>query len=234
GRPPHSAPRVKRFALKLQQFTGPLMAKSLEDTAFYRYHRLLALNEVGGDPAARALAIPAFHIAMETRAREWPHGMTATATHDTKRGEDARARLTALTEITGEWTSAVARWKILNAPHLVTDGEMRAPSTTFEYMLYQALLGAWPLDGPDHDFVERMQAYALKAAREGKQETSWLNPHESYETGVKTFIARILDRSISGEFLAALETLVQRIALLGALNSLSQITLKATMPGVPD
>ena len=97
GRPPHSAPRVRRFALKVQQFTGPMMAKSLEDTAFYRYHRLLALNEVGGDPAAKALSIPTtFTSMMQARAREWPHGMTATATHDTKRGEDARARLMAL------------------------------------------------------------------------------------------------------------------------------------------
>ena len=148
GRPPHSAPRVRRFALKVQQFTGPLMAKSLEDTAFYRYHRQLALNEVGGDPAARALSIDAFHRMMQERAREWPHGMTSTATHDTKRGEDARARIMALAEIPGEWTAAVARWKVLNAPHLVLDGEMRAPSATFEYMLYQALLGAWqPDDG---------------------------------------------------------------------------------------
>ena len=193
GRPPHSAPRVRRFALKVQQFTGPMMAKSLEDTTFYRYHRLLALNEVGGDPSARALSVDDFHQIMQTRALEWPHGMTATATHDTKRGEDARARIMALSEIHGEWTSAVARWKVLNAPHLVIDGEMRAPSATFEYMLYQALLGAWQPD--DAAFLERMQAYALKAAREGKEETSWLNPHEAYEAGLKTFIARILDRS---------------------------------------
>jgi (1->4)-alpha-D-glucan 1-alpha-D-glucosylmutase len=230
----HSAPRVRRFALKVQQFTGPLMAKSLEDTAFYRYHRLLALNEVGGDPAAKALSIDAFHDLMQLREKEWPHGMTATATHDTKRGEDARARLMALTEIPGEWASAVGRWKILNAPHLVIEGDMRAPSAAFEYMLYQALLGAWPSGERDDEFLARMQAYALKAAREGKQETSWLNPNEAYEAGLQTFLARILDRSVSAEFLQSLETLSQRTALLGALNSLSQITLKATMPGVPD
>jgi (1->4)-alpha-D-glucan 1-alpha-D-glucosylmutase len=234
GRPPHSAPRVRRFALKVQQFTGPVMAKSLEDTTFYRYHRSLALNEVGGDPAAGALSVGAFHEKMLIRAREWPHGMTATATHDTKRGEDARARLMALTEIPGEWTSAVARWKILNAPHLAIEGETRAPSATFEYMLYQALLGAWPPGQRDDSLLERMQAYALKAAREGKQETSWLNPHRAYETGVQEFLARILDRQVSAEFVESLETLARRVALLGALNSLSQITLKATMPGVPD
>jgi (1->4)-alpha-D-glucan 1-alpha-D-glucosylmutase len=234
GGPAHSAPRVRRFALKVQQFTGPMMAKSLEDTAFYRYHRLLALNEVGGDPSAKALSADAFHEAMKVRAKEWPHGMTATATHDTKRGEDARARLMALAELPGEWASAVARWKILNAPHLVVAGEMRAPSAAFEYMLYQALLGAWPSGQRDDAFLERMQAYALKAAREGKQETSWLNPNPAYEAGLQTFIERILDRSASAEFLNSLETLAQRVSRLGALNSLSQITLKATMPGVPD
>src|SRR5882757_6953619 len=234
GRPPHGTPRVRRFALKVQQFTGPMMAKSLEDTTFYRYHRLLALNEVGGDPEAKAISTDAFHGIMRIRAREWPHGMTATATHDTKRGEDARARIMALAEIPGEWTSAVARWKILNAPHLVIAGEMRAPSAVFEYMLYQALLGAWPSGQRDDAFLERMQAYALKAAREGKQETSWLNPNPAYEAGLQTFIERILDHSASAEFLNSLETLAQRVSRLGALNSLSQITLKATMPGVPD
>jgi (1->4)-alpha-D-glucan 1-alpha-D-glucosylmutase len=234
GRPPHGKPRVRRFALKVQQFTGPLMAKSLEDTAFYRYHRLLALNEVGGDPSAKALSIDAFHQMMRARAKEWPYGMTSTATHDTKRGEDARARLAVLTELPGEWTSAVARWKVLNAPHLVTEGNLRAPSATAEYMLYQALLGAWRPGEHDSSFIERIQAYALKATREGKEETSWLNPHQTYEAGLTTFIARILDRAVSAEFLDSLETFGRRIALLGALNSLSQVTLKATMPGVPD
>ncbi|MBR1088055.1 malto-oligosyltrehalose synthase [Bradyrhizobium manausense] len=234
GRPPHGAPRVRRFALKVQQFTGPMMAKSLEDTAFYQYHRLLALNEVGGDPASKGLAIPAFHEAMRARAREWPQGMTATATHDTKRGEDARARIAALSEVPGEWASSVARWKVLNAPHLALNGNLRAPSTTFEYMLYQTLIGAWPHEEPDAGFAERIQAYALKAAREGKEETSWLNPHQAYEDGISSFIEKILDPTRSGEFLEGLQALARRIALLGALNSLSQLTLKATLPGVPD
>lgn len=160
--------------------------------------------------------------------------MTATATHDTKRGEDARARIAALSELPGEWTSAVARWKVVNAPHLVLNGNLRAPSATFEYMLYQTLLGAWPPEGPDASFVERIQAYALKAAREGKEETSWLNPHQAYESGIKGFIEKILDPALSGEYLEALQTLARRVALLGALNSLSQLTLKATLPGVPD
>src|SRR6202045_4166308 len=206
GRAAHSASRVRHLALKLQQFTGPVMAKSLEDTAFYRYHRLLAFNEVGGNPSARALPVETFHEMMKARAGEWPHGMTATSTHDTKRGEDARARLLALTELPGEWTSAVARWKVMNAPHLVViAGEMRAPSATFEYMLYQALLGAWPSGNYDETFLERMQAYALKAAREGKQETSWLNPNEAYETGLGSFIARILDPALSPAFLDSID-----------------------------
>lgn len=230
----HSEPRIRRFALKVQQFTGPLMAKSLEDTAFYRSHRLIALNEVGGEPSASALSSNAFHQLMNTRKRDWPHAMTTTATHDTKRGEDARARLVGLSEMAGEWTAAVARWKVLNAPHIITQGALRAPSVTFEYMLYQTLLGVWPLTLPDHTLTERLQAYAVKAAREAKQETSWLNPHEGYEAALGTFIERILDQSASSEFLDSLESLARRIALLGALNSLSQITLKAMMPGVPD
>jgi (1->4)-alpha-D-glucan 1-alpha-D-glucosylmutase len=220
--------------LKVQQLTGPVMAKSLEDTSFYRFHRLLGFNEVGGDPCARALSIEDFHAAMTARAKDWPHGMTATATHDTKRGEDARMRLIALAELPGEWASAVARWKLLNAPHLVLNGAMRAPSATFEYMIYQTLLGAWPIGGDQPGFLERIQAYVLKAAREGKQETSWLNPSQAYESGLQHFIGRILDPTISSEFLASLHILAQRVAMLGALNSLSQITLKATMPGVPD
>jgi (1->4)-alpha-D-glucan 1-alpha-D-glucosylmutase len=229
-----SIPRVRRFALKVQQFTGPMMAKSLEDTAFYRYPRLLALNEVGGDPAAGGLSTQAFHDLMRARSRDWPHGMTATATHDTKRGEDARARLMALSEIPGEWTSAVARWKVLNAPHLVTSATMRAPSATFEYLLYQSLLGVWPSGARDPTLVDRLQAYALKAAREGKQETSWLNPNGAYEAGLMTFIARILDQTLAAEFLASFDALAKRLSLLGALNSLSQLTLKTTMPGMPD
>jgi (1->4)-alpha-D-glucan 1-alpha-D-glucosylmutase len=234
GRPPHSTLRVRRFALKLQQFTGPVMAKSLEDTAFYRYHRALALNEVGGNPASNGLSVAEFHAMNQRRAKEWPHGMTATATHDTKRGEDARTRLAALSEIADELAAIVARWKVLNAPHLLVSGDIRAPSVTAEYMLYQALLGSWPVGDRDPAFLERFQAYAQKAAREAKAETSWLNPNPAYEEGLRNFIDRILDPAISGEFLSALDALAQRLALLGALNSLSQLTLKATLPGVPD
>jgi (1->4)-alpha-D-glucan 1-alpha-D-glucosylmutase len=218
----------------VQQFTGPMMAKSLEDTAFYRFHRLLALNEVGGSPDARGLPVEGFHHVMQSRAKTFPHGLTATATHDTKRGEDARARLVALSELADEWGHAAGHWRSLNARLIVSAGALRIPSPAHEYMLYQALLGAWPLEGLDQSFVERVQAYAVKAAREGKQQTSWLAPDERYEAGLKDFIAGILDRTQSAEFIAAFDSLARRTALIGALNSLTQLALKATMPGVPD
>jgi (1->4)-alpha-D-glucan 1-alpha-D-glucosylmutase len=230
----HSTARVRQFALKVQQFTGPMMAKSLEDTAFYRYHRLIALNEVGGNPAAGALSIAGFHAVMKDRSAQAPHGLTATATHDTKRGEDARARLLCLAEIPADWEQAVARWRTLNAPLIDADAPVRTPSAAHEYMLYQALLGTWPLEGPAAGLIERMQAFAVKAAREGKAETSWLDPNEPYETGLKCFLADLLDDARSRDFISSFGSFAGRIALMGALNSLTQIALKATMPGVPD
>jgi (1->4)-alpha-D-glucan 1-alpha-D-glucosylmutase len=208
-----------------------MMAKSMEDTAFYRYHRLLALNEVGGEPAASGLSVADFHKEMQARAEDWPHGMTATATHDTKRGEDNRARILALSEMAEDWAEAARGWRRLNAPHVTSQGNLRVPSAAHEYMLYQALLGAWPLDGVDKSFIERMQGYAIKAAREGKQQTAWLAPNEEYEAGLTAFLQRILQ---SNAFVQPFEQFARRTALIGALNSLSQVALKATMPGVPD
>jgi (1->4)-alpha-D-glucan 1-alpha-D-glucosylmutase len=234
GRSGHSIARTRRFALGVQQLTGPMMAKSLEDTAFYRYHRLLALNEVGGDPAADGLSSAAFHQRMAERAAQSPHGLTATATHDTKRGEDARARLLALSELAENWAESIARWRELNAEPIDRRDSPPAPSTAHRYMLYQALLGAWPLSGIEPAFVERMQAYAVKAAREGKQQTSWLDPDEEYEAGLANFVARLLDRGASGEFIESFDRFARRAALLGALNSLTQVTLKTCAPGVPD
>ncbi|WP_458757072.1 malto-oligosyltrehalose synthase [Afipia sp. TerB] len=225
-------PRIRRFALKVQQFTGPLMAKSLEDTAFYRYPRLLALNEVGGNPAADALSVASFHDMMRKRLADAPHGLSSTATHDTKRGEDARARLLALPELAGEWTACVGHWKTINADHIATRGNLRSPSPAFEYLLYQSLTGAWPLE-LDSSFSERIKAYAIKAAREAKLETSWLNPNEWYEDGLTTFIDRILDSS-NRTFRDSMDAFARKLDLLGMLNSLSQVTLKITMPGVPD
>lgn len=230
----HSVSRVTQFAMKVQQLTGPLMAKSLEDTAFYRYHRLIALNEVGGDPASGALPVAEFHDLMRARCATSPDSLTATATHDTKRGEDARARLLCLSEITAEWNEAVAAWRELNAHLIEETGSQRAPTAAHEYMLYQALLGAWPARGTDTTLSERMQAYAVKAAREGKEQSSWLDPSEAYEAALRRFVGRILDPAQSPEFLAAFAVFAGRVALLGALNSMVQLTLKCTMPGVPD
>jgi (1->4)-alpha-D-glucan 1-alpha-D-glucosylmutase len=230
GRVGHSRPRVRRFAFKLQQFTGPLMAKSLEDTAFYRFHRLLALNEVGGDPAAQPIAVEEFHRRMEARTRRLPLGLTATATHDTKRGEDARARILGLSELAEEWTEAVRDWRQSNATQVTASG----PTAAHEYMLYQALLGAWPLDGLRPEFVERMQAYAIKAVREGKEQSSWLAPNETYEQAISGFVRHLLDPEKSERFIASFQAFAARATLIGALKTLAQVTLKMTIPGVPD
>jgi (1->4)-alpha-D-glucan 1-alpha-D-glucosylmutase len=233
GRAGYSIARDRRFAFKVQQFTGPMMAKSLEDTAFYRYHRLLALNEVGGDPAAGALSVADFHERMKERIKA-SHGLTATSTHDTKRGEDARARLLALPELAEGWTRNVREWRELNAGLIDASGPSPAPSSAHEYMLYQALLGAWPLAGPDLSFIERMTAYAVKAAREGKQQTSWLAPNETYEAALESFLRRLLDPGHSQRFIDSFDAFARRMALLGALNSLTQVVLKMAIPGVPD
>jgi (1->4)-alpha-D-glucan 1-alpha-D-glucosylmutase len=234
GRSGYSSARVRRFAVKVQQFTGPMMAKSLEDTAFYRYARLVGLNEVGADPAVPGLSPHEFHRRMLVREAQAPHGLTATATHDTKRGEDARMRVLAIAELTDDWASAVTQWRRLNDRLAERLDNLRAPSPVLEYLLYQTLIGAWPLEAPDASLAERMETYAVKAAREGKVETSWINPDEAYEAGVKRFVRRILDPGESADFIASFEELARRTALLGALNGLSQLTLKATMPGVPD
>ncbi len=234
GRAPHSPPRVRRFASKLQQFTGPLMAKSLEDTAFYRFPLLLALNEVGGNPAASPLPLADFHAEMTERARRWPNGLSATATHDTKRGEDARMRSLAIAELAGDWAGAIGRWKTFNARFVGQARDRRCPSLVDEYMIYQALIGAMPLEGITPDFVARFQQYLQKAVREEKQQSSWLNPNVDYENGIKAFVTAILDPSAANDFVDSLMAFVHRAALLGALNSLSQLTLKATVPGIPD
>ncbi len=229
----YSAPRVRNLALKLQQFTGPLMAKAMEDTVFYRDHRLLAFNEVGGHPDAHALTIGDFHALQRRRLEKEAGSLTATATHDTKRGEDARARILALTELAGDWDAAVQQWRELNAPLIERRGKSRRPSAGHEYMIYQALIGAWPGQG-DATFTERMQAYVIKAAREGKQQTSWTTPDEGYEKVLTEFVSAVLDPARSGDFLQSFAAFAERTSLLGALNGLSQLALKALTPGVPD
>lgn len=233
GRAKHSITRVRRFAFKVQQFTGPMMAKSLEDTAFYRHHRLLALNEVGGTATSPPLADREFHHLMEKRSASFSHGLTATATHDTKRGEDARTRIVALSELSGEWNRQVSNWREKNR-QLVEGLREPAPTAPHQYMIYQALLGAWPLAGIDDDFVERAQNFTIKAAREGKEQTNWYRPNEAYEANLKTFVGALLDKERSASFIASFTRFAHRCALLGALNSMTQLVLKMTMPGVPD
>jgi (1->4)-alpha-D-glucan 1-alpha-D-glucosylmutase len=227
----YSRVRVRRFVRKLQQLTGPAMAKALEDTAFYRFHRLIALNEVGGHPAASGLAIDGFHRLMRERIADGAAGLTTTATHDTKRGEDARARILALSEIPQDWAGAVARWQAASARFVRHSGTARAPTAVHEYMLYQALIGAWPLDRDIGSLRERFQGFARKAAREGKQETSWLAPDEAYEATLAAFIDGIVG---DDAFVRDFDGIARRAALLGALNGLSQVALKIAMPGTPD
>jgi (1->4)-alpha-D-glucan 1-alpha-D-glucosylmutase len=228
----YSRNRVRQFVHKVQQFTGPMLAKSLEDTAFYRYHRLLALNEVGGNPAAQSLSVAEFHAQMLERATTSPNGLTASATHDTKRGEDARTRLIGMSELADEWAQAVPNWMTGNAGLSV--GRSRVATAAHEYMIYQALLGSWPLGGLSQDFVQRIKAYAVKAAREGKEQTSWLNPDDPYEEALCAFLDQLLDHRASAAFIQSFDAFARRAALIGALKSLTQTVLKATLPGIPD
>jgi (1->4)-alpha-D-glucan 1-alpha-D-glucosylmutase len=226
--------------MKFQQYTGPVQAKGLEDTAFYRYNLLLSLNEVGGDPARFGRSVGEFHEANARRAEHWPFELLATATHDTKLGEDVRARLNALSELPEEWAREVSKWMRINKTHrTVIDGEP-APDRNDEYRFYQALVGTWPVElaadakvAPP-DLVERLQGYMLKAVREAKVHTSWLTPNESYENALNQFIERVLSGAGGARFLPVLLPFQRRIAALGMLNSLAQTTLKLGSPGVPD
>ena len=227
-------------AMHFQQLTGPVMAKSLEDTAFYRYNRLISLNEVGGEPSHFGVSPSAFHHLLEQQQRRHPASMLASATHDHKRGEDVRARINALSELPLEWRRQVGRWARLNRfKRRELDGQ-RVPGRNDEYLLYQTLLGAWPLelDTPEHpslaEFTERIVAYMIKASREAKVRTSWAAPDQEYEAGLERFVRRILDPQEGRAFLADLLAFQPRIAVTGACNGLAQILLKLTVPGVPD
>jgi (1->4)-alpha-D-glucan 1-alpha-D-glucosylmutase len=230
---------VRRFRRRFQQLTGPVMAKSLEDTLFYRYARLIALNEVGGDPGHFGLSPTAFHQANADRARNWPHAMIATATHDTKRGEDARARLLALSEMPDEWANALGVWKELASPHLSEIDGIPAPDANDRVMLLQALLGAWPLELLEKtdrkrlaSFQERMEGYLTKALREAKRHTSWVAPNDAYEEAALGLLRAVLHPN--GLFLERFGSLARRLSALGMLNGLSRTVLKLTLPGVPD
>jgi (1->4)-alpha-D-glucan 1-alpha-D-glucosylmutase len=228
---------VTRFAMKAQQFTSAVMAKGLEDTSFYRYHRLDSLNEVGGDPRRFGVPPEVFHEKMVERSKSWPHTMLDTSSHDTKRSEDVRARIDVISEIPHRWGKEVRRWRELNQSKKRLVDDVLAPSRNDEYLLYQTLVGSWPLEGevlPDESFRERIKQYMLKAVREAKEKSSWANPNANYESAVVAFVDEVLAPSQDNTFVAGLAAFSGDVARIGMLNSMSQTLLKLTCPGVPD
>jgi len=228
---------VLRFAMKFQQVTSAVMAKGLEDTAFYRYHRLVSLNEVGGNPRRFGTSIDEFHCANQERLMHWPDSMLSSSTHDSKRSEDVRARINVLSEIPVQWRLHLSRWRDWNQDKKRTLDGLLAPTRNDEYLLYQTLIGAWPAESAEanwHKFVERVEQYMLKAVREAKLYTSWANTNADYESAMSNFVRAILDRAGNNQFLQDFEEFQRRISRIGAFNSLSQTLLKLTSPGVPD
>ncbi|WP_295524098.1 malto-oligosyltrehalose synthase [uncultured Pseudacidovorax sp.] len=230
-------PQVLALAARFQQFSAPVAAKGVEDTAFYRWYPLASLNEVGGDPATFGFTLEEFHEASADRARRWPHTLLASSTHDNKRAEDVRMRLHALSELPALWRLALRRWHALTEPEaqvaMLEHGV--SPSRADEYLLYQTMLGIWPAAGADQqareDLAERLVRYMHKAAREGKRHTSWVTPDEEYEGALEMFVRGVVD---SEEFRADFEPLVARLAWWGGLNSLVFTALKFCSAGVPD
>jgi (1->4)-alpha-D-glucan 1-alpha-D-glucosylmutase len=230
------------FVLKFQQTTGPIMAKGLEDTVFYIYNRLVALNEVGGEPQQFGLSVDAFHERNIDRQRNWPAALLATSTHDTKRSEDVRARIVAISEIPELWRRSLQRWRHANRRWKRTINDTEAPDANEEYLLYQTLVGTWPIQGSGEpeaaavnaEYIERIQAYMAKALHEAKLNTSWIQPNEEWDAAMSDFVANILDSSARNKFIPAFLPVAREIACFGAINSLTQTLLKLTSPGVPD
>jgi (1->4)-alpha-D-glucan 1-alpha-D-glucosylmutase len=224
-----------RFVMKFQQCTGPITAKGIEDTAFYIYNRLAALNEVGGEPDHFGAAPELFHRQNAARQADFPHSLLATSTHDTKRSEDVRARLAAISEIPDVWRRAIQRFRTANRKHKRdVDGE-QAPDSNEEYLIYQTLAGAWPLAGAiTEPFISRIQEYMTKAIKEAKVNSSWIQPNENWDTAVREFIAAILEPAKRNTFPDLFRPLADQLAQVGAINSLSQLLIKLTAPGVPD
>ncbi|MCF7789835.1 MAG: malto-oligosyltrehalose synthase [Prosthecobacter sp.] len=225
------------FVMKFQQCTGPIMAKGVEDTSFYIYNRLVALNEVGGEPNHFAVSPEKFFGECVTRLREHPHCMLATSTHDTKRSEDVRARIATLSELPSEWRKALRRWQTINRRHKrEIEGDL-APDANEEYLIYQTLLGSWPLapmDKPERaTYLGRIQEYIIKAIKEAKVNSSWVQPNDEWENAVRDFLAKLL-RAGANRFLDNFKLLADRVAQLGMVNSLAQTVLKAAVPGMPD
>jgi (1->4)-alpha-D-glucan 1-alpha-D-glucosylmutase len=218
--------------MRLQQFTGSVMAKGLEDTAFYRYCRLLSLNEVGGNPAKFGFSVEEFHQFNAARQSKWPLSLNASSTHDTKRGEDCRARLNVLSEIPQEFERHLKSWGEVNAKEKTCLNGKTAPDANEEYFVYQTLLAAFPFEEAEmQDFAQRLTAYLVKALREAKVNSSWLSPNLQYEEVVTRFVAAVLQNK---RFLYDFLPFQQKIAHYGIYNSLAQTLLKITCPGIPD
>ena len=225
----------RQIAIRFQQLTAPLMAKGFEDTALYVYNRLLSLNDVGGDPRQFGCSSADFHAFVEKRANRWPHAMNSTATHDSKRGEDVRARLNVLSELPDAWAANLVQWHAVNRNQKVRLNGQEIPDKNEEYFLYQTLVGTFPFGSTDHsDFIKRVSRYMVKAAREAKFHTSWLDPNEAHEAALTAFVERILHPSAEKGFLDAFLPFGKKIARYGSYNSLSQTLIKITAPGVPD
>ncbi|MGE5596246.1 MAG: malto-oligosyltrehalose synthase [Hyphomicrobiales bacterium] len=226
--------RRVHFRRRFQQLSGPIMAKGLEDTSLYRYNRLISLNEVGGDPARLGIPPDEVHRWFAARAERWPHAMSASSTHDTKRSEDVRARIHVLSEAPDEWRREVLTWQRLNERHRGEAGGEAAPSPNLEYYLYQTLVGTWQPDSPTAEYRERMRTHLTKAMREAKVETSWTQVNEAYESASLAFLDAILDRRRAGAFQRRLRRFVDRIRAAGELNARTGLVLKALAPGFPD
>lgn len=238
---PLAARRARLRAIaRFQQLSSPVAAKSVEDTAFYRHGRLLSRNEVGANPAQFCIDVDEFHRECSARAENFPHAMLATATHDHKRGEDLRMRLAVLSEDSAAWARAVSAWSEQNRAFKALTEDAPAPDPADEYMLYQMLVAAWPLELALEDadgvlrLCERIEGWLLKAVREAKRHTSWAQPNEPYEEGCRNFLRAILDPQRAPNFLCNLHRFAMRIAPAGAVNGLAQTTLRLTTPGVPD
>ncbi len=229
---------LRPFVMKFQQTTSPVTAKGVEDTAFYQYNRLTSLNEVGGEPQHFGVSLSNFHQYMQERAGQWPWSLSSTTTHDTKRSEDVRARINVLSEIPTEWRNRLRTWNRFNKKAAHRLDEQLVPSRNEEYLIYQTLLGVWPFgsfsEGVRKQLLERLQTYMIKALREAKVTSSWLNPDEAYEQAVLKFLARILSPTTTNAFLDDFLPFQRRIAGFGIYNSLAQVLIKTLAPGIPD